>query len=479
MKDLRIKKDPGKIVFALGCVLIFLLLFYCNLKTRLIADDYSYSFSFADGQRMVSFSQLIPSMVAHRQKVNGRIIAHFLVQLFLMLPQIFARVLNAAMFTLLPILTVYMGKKVTGNKNPWLMSLMLGFAFASIWIYEPAFGQVNLWTDGAFNYLWSTVLTLIYIFMYLLFCGADDSDHSRKNHWVAKCAFLFFSLVIGAYSENGAVAAGAFAVVFMLLRVLVEKKHSTPLQWVSIVFIMIGFAYMMLAPAEALKVADGYSAKKFIESLAEILGWLKEFWTLCTMAAVLLIVAIVKNKRTSVIVFAASCVFAALAASLSMVFASWVPDRCFCHTVVLLTVACVILGIELYNDIKEIVLSAAILVIMASTYYVTEGVRDIIITDYQIRYNESCIMLSVANGEDTAYVKPVQPYSKYTIASGIIFMDADPSSWVNQSVAKYYGVDKIICTPYEREEYERRAALQEEQNADKQQDESAEPGANG
>ena len=116
---------------------------------------------------------------------------------------------------------------------------------------------------------------------------------------------------------------------------------------------------------------------------------------------------------------------------------------------------------------------------MASTYYVTEGVRDIIITDYQIRYNESCIMLSVANGEDTAYVKPVQPYSKYTIASGIIFMDADPSSWVNQSVAKYYGVDKIICTPYEREEYERRAALQEEQNADKQQDESAEPGANG
>ena len=57
-----------------------------NLLTPFAADDYFYAFSFATGERIVSLRQLIPSLIAHGQIMNGRYAPHFFVQLFTMLP---------------------------------------------------------------------------------------------------------------------------------------------------------------------------------------------------------------------------------------------------------------------------------------------------------------------------------------------------------------------------------------------------------
>ncbi len=481
MKDLRIKKEPGKIVFALGCVLIFLLILFCNLKTPLLADDFEYSFSLADGQRIHSVKQIFPSMAAHWRNLGGRIISHFFVQLFLMLPPIVFKVINAFVFTFGLILIVLLGRKVTGNSSTWLMPLTLGFAFAAIWIFEPAFGQVNLWTDGALNYLWSTVLTLVYIFVSLRFYRTDDSDNSRRNHWAAKCVFLLLSFIVGAYSENGTVAAGAFAVAVVLLSIIVEKKRSTVLQWGSIALILVGFACMVFAPGEAHKVSEAYTAKRLLENLIGVLTGAKEFWLLWAAAVVLFITALVEKQNARVLIYAASLIFGAFASSITMTAASYVAWRCFANTTVLLTAACVVLVFALYNDKKAFVLSVTMLPMLAMLYFVTYGIRDILVTEYDIRYNESYIIQASMQDEKIAFVKPISTYSKYSPANGIVYMTEGeaPDAWPNTAVARYYGVDKIICTPYEREEYERRAALQEEQDADKQQDESAEPVANG
>lgn len=63
-------------------VLVLIAVYVLNYYTPLYADDYSYSFSYLNGERIVSFSQLIDSQIAHYQKVNGRSVVHFLAQLF-------------------------------------------------------------------------------------------------------------------------------------------------------------------------------------------------------------------------------------------------------------------------------------------------------------------------------------------------------------------------------------------------------------
>lgn len=66
---------------------VFVLMLGCNLLTGYLADDFRYMFSFADWSRMERLSQILPSVAAHAKSMNGRLTAHTLVQLSLMLPR--------------------------------------------------------------------------------------------------------------------------------------------------------------------------------------------------------------------------------------------------------------------------------------------------------------------------------------------------------------------------------------------------------
>ena len=137
---------------------VFLLLLYCNLHTALVADDFRYCFSFADGSRMSSLSQLLPSMAAHRHSMNGRVIAHALVQLFLMLPKPVFNAVNALFFAALVrlICRPALGR---GEHN----ALLAAAVFGCLWVLQPEFGQVFLWLDGSVNYLWCAVFCLLWL----------------------------------------------------------------------------------------------------------------------------------------------------------------------------------------------------------------------------------------------------------------------------------------------------------------------------
>lgn len=84
MKKLNAKAD--KILLAIVFVCIFLLMLYCNIKTPMLIDDYSYLYSFDDWSRIENVFQIFPSMAAHRLSMNGRVVAHFFLQFFLMFP---------------------------------------------------------------------------------------------------------------------------------------------------------------------------------------------------------------------------------------------------------------------------------------------------------------------------------------------------------------------------------------------------------
>ena len=65
---------------------VFISAFMLTVLTPKYADDFAYSFSFATDQRIRSIADIFPSMAVHRVLLNGRVVPHFLVQLFLMFP---------------------------------------------------------------------------------------------------------------------------------------------------------------------------------------------------------------------------------------------------------------------------------------------------------------------------------------------------------------------------------------------------------
>lgn len=91
MRSPRISKIvPREKWFAVVLAALFVLMLGCNLLTPYIADDFRYMFSFADWCRMEHLSQIIPSMAAHAQGMNGRLTAHSLVQVSMLFPRGFS-----------------------------------------------------------------------------------------------------------------------------------------------------------------------------------------------------------------------------------------------------------------------------------------------------------------------------------------------------------------------------------------------------
>ena len=143
-------------------LVLFILVFVLSFLTPMLADDYSYSFSYADRSRISSLADIYASLQVHRAEMNGRMAAHFFAHLFLMLPKFFFCLANAlvavGIFRL-----VYLSLRSGDDRCDFIILLTAGFL---VWLYTPVFGQVFLWLDGACNYAWAFLFIYAFIYPY-------------------------------------------------------------------------------------------------------------------------------------------------------------------------------------------------------------------------------------------------------------------------------------------------------------------------
>ena len=221
--------------------LLFALLLAANFLTPMTADDYLFTFSHDFWDRLTGVDEIIPSMIALRRDTNGRVLAHFFVQLFLLWPRPVFNVLNAGMGTLLfSILYMYARRGEAGRDL-----LALSLLFSLLFVLLPAFGQVFLWLTGACNYSWTIVLT--FGFLYPFF--ARYTGRECRMHPAARVLYLPLGFAAGAWSENGSLAMLCAAFGFLALSFLRERRLP---RFLSLSFLVscLGFLFLMSAPSE-------------------------------------------------------------------------------------------------------------------------------------------------------------------------------------------------------------------------------------
>ena len=80
-------RNRGKEAEIILMIIVFSAVFLMTCLTPMLADDFSYSFSYADNRRIENIGDIIRSLCAHRQTMNGRMFSHGLPMLFLLLPK--------------------------------------------------------------------------------------------------------------------------------------------------------------------------------------------------------------------------------------------------------------------------------------------------------------------------------------------------------------------------------------------------------
>ncbi len=417
-------------------LVLFAIMLVANILTPMASDDFSYCFSFAEGgERIDSLDDIIPSLIAHGEYMNGRYIAHYFTHLFLLLPGWVFDILNSVVFVALAVI-IYKIATYKKERN----NLLLAFLFGMMWLCQSDFGQVNLWLDGACNYLWAVFFGVLFIAPYLMYLLYGEE---LRLPWLLP--FLLVSFLSGNFMENISPAFILVGGLCLLASTFILGRKIRYEQILGILFSGAGFVLMMAAPGEWInKVTDG-EASTLLNTVFVAIGVLLTLALPITLSLLLLIKRI-KNEtwRSPTVLAALILIIGALASNFVLVIAAYYPLRCSvgCTAMILFALVFLLSGVEL--KLPRVGKVLCILLLVSISLSVAVGMVDITRTFILARENEKIILDARERGEREVRIRNITPFTKYSALCFLKYIDTErPDSWPNTSMAKYYGMDLI------------------------------------
>ena len=430
------KKSTAVAVSAFLYGMIFLIMLACNMLTPYLVDDFQYAFSFATGERLESVMDIFPSMEAHARIINGRLVAHFIVQLFALLPNWIFDIVNACAFVLQIVLLLKLCG-ITENKYLGIIA-----AFCGIWMVELEFGQVNLWQDGAVNYLWSILAACLFLMPYaqLYMSGNRIESNGRR------LLFCVVAFAVGAYSETVSAAVVFMAALLMLLYYF-ENKKVEPFMLLTIGIAFLGYVSIYLAPGQWMNKSVEPSLRSLLSSTLNAFYRYEQIGVLLIPCVILLILNFANNYDKKRIRMSMVFLLGSLAANFIMAFAGYYPGRSAVGAFMFLIAANLVLLPPLLSDDRfRLNLICAVAVLSLITVpQVIHGCRDVAVCYINMKRSEQVILDSKANGDMDVSVPMVYGESYYCGLSDLEYLSEESVDiWPNSIVAKYYGVNSVI-----------------------------------
>lgn len=229
-------------------IFLFLAGLLCMWMTQravpVMMDDEWYSTILSAERPLASLKDIIQAQIWHYYNWGGRTVAHTIAQLiFLYLSEEAANVLNVAMIVLL----AWMIDTVAGERRLAFVTLTVGFLHG----LNANWKMSMYWQTGACNYLYTTVIILVFLWFYLR--AVEDEAAGEIPGLIVLAPIL--GLLSGWTNENMGPAVWVLTVLVMLLQR--REKRSIPL-WMPLgsLACLAGSALMIIAPGNGVRSAQ-------------------------------------------------------------------------------------------------------------------------------------------------------------------------------------------------------------------------------
>lgn len=417
-------------LFAVMAASVYLL----NLHTPLILDDYDFMYSWATGEKLTGFADVLRSQMVHYQIWGGRLL-HVFTQSFLYLGKDVFNAANTLMFMLL-LLEIYAIARPDGRRFCWPLLLL---AYLALMTMLPFFGTVFLWLTGACIYLWGTVLAL----MPLVIARSIREGGMFSRGILRGALCLPIGILAGWTNEN--TTCGMIALMFVLcVWDYLKEKRVKPRILLLLAGQCIGAMLLLLAPGNFSRASAYTYDSVLIELLRRFVlatGYGMSY--LGIVLAVIILLSAGLRERAPRIGQAAALVFGALVTVYAMVGSPELSDRTYTGPFVLMLAAALMLvgDGEMHArklDAAKIAVLPLIMVFMVYTgYHAVSDVRK-----YSDAWHSRIagIEAACAAGEQQVSVEPVVSDSRFAMD---IVLGPDASQWPNSTISKYYGIDVI------------------------------------
>lgn len=415
---------------------VFAAMLLLNHFTPYLADDFTFSYSFADRDDLSSPFILFRSLYYHYIEWSGRVVVKFFAQLFTIPPKWVFDFCNAAMFSLLGVILCRLGDF---SKKPRPLALV--FAFLSLFLVSPAFGQTNLWMCGSCNNLWSTAGCLAFLLPWCTFF----KENSRQYP-----AFLMFlgGIFAGWLYEN--TSAGMLCAMALCLLWQLWQKKPLP-RWALSAFAgsCVGYLLLILAPGNSVRTDDSAgviagSVWVYVLRVEKaVLILFKYGWPLLLSFALLAVCLWRARRGWQALVWPCILFLAGLAAHFAMVLSPVYYLRSTHGPFAFFTAACCACLAQLPGSfarraVRGVCLAAGAwaLVVLVFAWY------DIIRYDQLYAVRDAEIRAHAAAGETDIETYAIAPNTVYCAAWGLPDI-RENEDWISITRAMWYGLDGL------------------------------------
>ena len=181
----------------------FFLFFKATVTFPLCSDDFSYSYIHGSGgARVQKLSDVLNSQAHHYLTWGGRFWTHCVVQYLLMFDKWVFNLANVLVYALS---TYFISRIERARFHPWYWLL----SAATFWCIMPATGCTMFWLTGSVNYLWSSCINAIFLYV---ICSDRHKPH-----------ILMLPLSILAGNAHEGISAGV--VVASVILLTLHRQH--------------------------------------------------------------------------------------------------------------------------------------------------------------------------------------------------------------------------------------------------------------
>ncbi len=284
-------------VFGAFLCLFFCFILFLNIKTPLIGDDFVYSFIYQTNQRLTSISDVFYSQYLHYYKWGGRSVVHFIAQsLLLTNNSLTIDIINSLGFIGFILVLHY---HIIGKLKGEISILIISFTFT--WFFQPVFAETILWVTGSSNYLWGTLIILLFLLPYRLYKSKEESMLRSTVFSI----LMFIGGIIGGWTNENTAAAMIVMVLCVILYCKLNKQKIPVWMYTGLIGAIIGYVTMIIAPGNFAR-AEGTSISPFL-IIYRISTYTQRFVTylgLLNLAITILMIVYVKinsNNRKAVL----------------------------------------------------------------------------------------------------------------------------------------------------------------------------------
>lgn len=437
--------DRRERVFAYALLALAVLAFFSlNLLTRVMRDDYSYTFNFVTKERIASFADIFESLGIHYTRVNGRLPVHFFAHLFLWMGKGVFNVVNTAAFALLVTLIYY---QVCGTLRDFRPYLWLA-GFLGLWLLTPAFGESFLWVTGASNYLYGMLLILLFLVPYRRL--AEGKGAAASPLWAL--AALPGGVLAGWTNENTSVAL-CFAVCCLIVWRLLWKEKVPLWAFAGFLGCCAGLLLMLLSPGELgrLEGAGGAGGARDLLWRAGVISYrlLAYLWPGILLWFCLFLVFFRRKKPDWKALFGPAVFLCAGLGSLyAMAFPPSMPDRVWSGAVAYLLVSLGLLyraaGEPRFAGVRQRLLAASLCAALGLAFY-AHAAPAVARSAAAFDARESDAAAQLAAGRRDLRLDAVHGSGvSFDAAETPFDITPDPGHWLNSALAHYLGADSVV-----------------------------------